>query len=337
MPRAVVRLAGAGALLVTLLAAGPAAHARAEELAFYAGSISTDDGDSHSYAWQLEYRQNVGRYLDASFLYVNEGHVPGHHRDGVSLQAWAVTPRLKDRFTLALGVGPYLYADTQDQAAPPGFKDSHDVAVIYTGSLTWYVSERWFMRLNVNEIQAGSDANTRSYVLGAGYRLDRLASHFNRVFGDHRAYTEAANEVTAFAGVTILNTENSENAAAVGLEYRRHLGTYFDLTGSWFNEEAGADKRYNSLAAQAWLTKSWPERGLQIGFGVGPNFALGDHVATDGRELKEVVGLASMTAAWRFSDSLQARFTWNRGFTADDQDRDLILLGIGWLWGGRTP
>ena len=70
---------------------------------------------------------------------------------------------------------------------------------------------------------------------------------------------------------------------------------------------------------------------------MGPNFALGDHIASDGRELKEVVGLASMTATWRLNESLQARFTWNRGFTADDQDRDLILLGISWLWGAPAP
>jgi hypothetical protein len=32
-----------------------------------------------------------------------------------------------------------------------------------------------------------------------------------------------------------------------------------------------------------------------------------------------------LSAAWRFSESFQARFSWNRGFTADDQDRDFIL------------
>jgi hypothetical protein len=336
-PRARHR-AGAAALFCALVAAAPASWGRAEELAFYAGSTSTDDGSSHSYAWQLEYRENVWRFLDASFLYTNEGHVPGHHRDGVSFQVWAVTPRLSDRFTLALGVGPYFYADTKDQSAAPGFEDSHDVGVIYTGSATWYLSPRWFMRLNVNEIHTNDDASTRTYVLGIGYRLDHLASDLDRVFGDHAAgYSDQPNEATVFGGVTILNSDNSENAAAVGLEYRRKLARYLDVTGSWFNEEAGADKRYNSLAVQAWLAKSWPDHGVSLGFGLGPNFALGDHEASDGRPLKEVVGMASMTAAWRFSQSFQARFTWNRGFTADDQDRDLILIGIGYVWGGPKP
>jgi hypothetical protein len=320
-------------LAVAGLLAGPCAVATAEELAAYAGRIGADDADSGSYTWQLEYRQNLARYLDASFLYVNEGHVPGHHRDGIAVQAWAVTPRLGGRFTLAVGAGPYLYCDTQEKAQPPGFEDGHDLGMIYSGSFTWYASERFFLRLNVNEIKAGSAASTRSYVLGAGYRLDQLAQDFSRVFPGHEAYPQQPNELTAFAGVTILNSEDSENAAAVGVEYRRRVAGNFDLTGSWFNEEAGADKRYNSLAAQAWLVKYWPERGLSVGFGLGPNFSLGDHQAADGRPLKEVVGLASMSAAWRFAQSWQARLTWNRGFTADDQDRDLILLGVGYLWG----
>jgi hypothetical protein len=250
----------------------------------------------------------------------------------VAVQAWAVTPRLQERFTFAFGVGPYLYADTQDKDAPPGFEDSHAVGVIYTGSVTWYLGTRWYLRLNLNEIEAGGSAGTRSYVLGAGYRLDQLASEFGHALTDHPAYGYHPNEVTAFAGITVLNTDNSENAAAVGLEYRRHLARYFDVSGSWFNEEAGADRRYNSLAVQAWLMKYWPERGVAVGFGLGPNVALGDHQASDGRPLKDVVGLASMTAAWRFSQAWQARLTWNRGFTADDQDRDLILLGVGYTW-----
>jgi hypothetical protein len=47
--------------------------------------------------------------------------------------------------------------------------------------------------------------------------------------------------------------------------------------------------------------------------------------------------MAFLSAAWRFSESFQARFTWNRGFTADDQDRDLILIRIGYVWGGPKP
>jgi hypothetical protein len=291
-------------------------------------STGADDADSHSYAWQLEYRQNLWRYLDASFLYANEGHLTGHHRDGVALQLWAVTPPLAQRFTIALGVGPYLFCDTQDEDVAPGFKDAHDLGVIYTGSMTWYLGQRWLLRLNVSEIEAGS-AGTRSYLLGAGYRLDQLAG----ATGGAGVHPEHPNELTALAGVTILNSARSENAAAVGFEYRRRLARHFELSGSWFNEEAGADKRYNSLAAQAWLVKSWPTAGLTLGFGLGPNFALGDHAASDGRPLKEIVGLASLSAAWRFSAALEARLTWNRGFSADDQDRDLILLGVGWMWG----
>ena len=141
------------------------------------------------------------------------------------------------------------------------------------------------------------------------------------------------NEVEAFGGITILNDEQSENTEALGLEYRRRVATYFEVSGTFLNEGAGEEGRYNSVAAQAWLVKSWPQRGLTVGFGLGPNYALDTHQSPDGRSTSGVVGLASMTAAWRFSEHFQARFTWHRGFTSDDQDRDVLVLGIGYLWG----
>jgi hypothetical protein len=60
--------AGAAALFCTLVATAPPAWVRAEELAFHAGSTGTEDGTSYSYAWQLEHRENVWRFLDAPFL-----------------------------------------------------------------------------------------------------------------------------------------------------------------------------------------------------------------------------------------------------------------------------
>ena len=35
-----------------------------------------------------------------------------------------------------------------------------------------------------------------------------------------------------------------------------------------------------------------------------------------------------MTLGWRFTRSLLVRAVWHRGFTGDDQDRDIITLGL---------
>ena len=166
-------VAGAALFGLALLGIGPAAHAAA--LSFYAGSTAADDGADHSYSWPLEYRQNLLRYLDASFLYLNEGHVGEHHRDGIAVQAWAVTPHWHN-LTFAVGAGPYVFCDTQVKDTQTGFRDYHDVGEIYSGSLSWYLGERWLVRMNVSEIHAAGDVNTRTYTLGVGYELDRIAS-----------------------------------------------------------------------------------------------------------------------------------------------------------------
>jgi hypothetical protein len=37
-----------------------------------------------------------------------------------------------------------------------------------------------------------------------------------------------------------------------------------------------------------------------------------------------------MTVSWRMSRSLALRINWHRGFTGDDQDRDVVTAGLGW-------
>jgi hypothetical protein len=82
------------------------AAARAEELAVFKGATDTDDHTSASYSWQLEYRQPLRPHLDLSLAYLNEGHLPGHHRDGGTLQFWLTSSPKWRHVDLALGVGP---------------------------------------------------------------------------------------------------------------------------------------------------------------------------------------------------------------------------------------
>src|SRR5277367_3941323 len=106
-----MRSARTGWCALALLSGVRALHC--EEIAIFAGATDTDDHTRLSYSWQLEYRQRLRNYLDFSIAYLNEGHAPGHHRDGASAQIWAVTPRFAGHFDLALGAGPYFYFDTQ--------------------------------------------------------------------------------------------------------------------------------------------------------------------------------------------------------------------------------
>jgi hypothetical protein len=95
------------------------------------------------------------------------------------------------------------------------------------------------------------------------------------------------------------------------------------------DEGEGAVERHASITGEAWIVQDFLERRLVIGLGLGPYLALSTYRTSDGRTGASAVGLASMTASWRFTRRLALRIEWRRGFTGDDQDRDLITLGLG--------
>src|SRR6202047_1317297 len=60
----------------------------------------------------ISYRKTFGPYFAASLAYLNDAHFPGHHRDGVTAEAWLPIVPLSNRFTLSVGGGPFYYYDT---------------------------------------------------------------------------------------------------------------------------------------------------------------------------------------------------------------------------------
>ena len=56
----------------------------AQELTFLGGLMSKSNLGQTSFSWQVDYRQDFYRHFAASIAYINEGHVPGRHRDGTA-------------------------------------------------------------------------------------------------------------------------------------------------------------------------------------------------------------------------------------------------------------
>jgi hypothetical protein len=326
---------GVALALTALASMAPVERACAEELTGFFGSTDTDDHTSASYSWQLEYRQSVMRFLDVSFGYLNEGHLPGHHRDGATGQVWAVTP-IWHGLSAAFGVGPYFYFDTQTSDSAPGFHDYHGVGEIYTGSLSYYFNTRWFTRLNLSEIHTPGNVDTRTLVLGVGYRLDNLLDSVSDALARKggEGPSNIGNEIDVFAGETVINSANSQTSGTFGAEYRRGVTQHADVSVTWLNEESGLGGRHNGVAAEAWLISRELNRRLGFGIGVGAYVPLQSHLTPDGRSAASIEGIASITLSWQFTRHLIGRATWDRGLTSDDDDRDVVTLGLGWRWGG---
>jgi hypothetical protein len=319
--------ARAGFCALALLCVARALHA--EELAAFWGATDTDDHTSVSYSWQLEYRQSLRSYLDFSLAYLNEGHVPGHHRDGASAQIWAVTPRFGGHFDLALGAGPYFYFDTQTADATPGFRDYHGVGAIVTGSLSYYFASRWFVRVNLSEVHTPGDEDTRTLLLGVGTALHPLLQRFGAI----GLSAPAGSELGVFAGQTVDNSASSPRSRAFGVEYRFGLTRNIDLSARWLNESDGAAGSHNGLSGEVWLVDPVFARRGTLGLGAGPYFALERREMSDGQNAARLEGMVSLSASWRFAHHLVARFTWDRGFTNQSEDRDILTTGLSWQFG----
>ena len=324
--------AAAPGLLWALIGWLVSSGARAEELGLLAGRAA-ESGDSFStYAWQLEYRQKLNwDWLAASFSYLNEGHQTDHHRDGGAVQLWLVSPQWRERWSLAFGAGPYFYADTQFWPAPPWFRDYHGLGELYTLSLTYSMGERWYARLNLNDVHTQGDIDTHSVLIGIGYRLDEL---LRRSATRPQAQEEGGvNEAGVFAGETVINSDLSGRSVTFGAEYRRRIAWYVSGSFSWLSEDDGLDSRHNGLLGELWLSRHVFDPRFALGVGAGPYASLQEHRTDDGREASTLSGIVSMTASWQLTHSLVARATWHRALTNDDQDRDIIIAGLAWQWG----
>ena len=305
------------------------APAAAEELSLLAGVTDTDDHTSGTYAWGLEYRQGLLAHLDASFGYLNEGHLPNHHRDGGMLQLWATSGAWRDRLAFAVGAGPYWYFDTQFQQNLQGYINQHGVGAILSVRATFALSRRWFALLDANQVMLANPA-TRIILLGLGYRLEDSPAALQ---WQRPAPTDGAagsnNEFGFFVGETTLNNLSSNKSPDFGFEYRRRWASHVELSTSVLEEGSGAVESHASAIGEVWATQDFLAGRFGAGLGVGPLVALSAYHTADGRRGSSVVGLASMTLTWRFAHALALRASWHRAFTSDDQDRDIITVGLG--------
>ena len=81
---------------LALLVGSNAAHA--QEFSLFGGGSRA--GNTNTYTWAFNYQEGLGQYFAASFTWLNEGHIPDHHRDGQMVQVWGRIPVGSPQFVL---------------------------------------------------------------------------------------------------------------------------------------------------------------------------------------------------------------------------------------------
>ncbi len=316
------------------LALLPACTAHAQELTLFAGDLKESVTRESSSAWAFEYQQGMGENIAASFSWLNEGHVPGHHRDGQAVQIWGRANVLDRRLSLAAGIGPYRYFDTTVSSSASGnHTNIHGWGLVGSLSATYYTGRSWLLQLRANRVVARNSIDTNSLMLGVGYQLEPVSERGPLSFPPYQSGKTTTDEFTVFLGRTIVNSYQSENGVASAIEYRHGLARHVDVTVSWLNEGDARLVRRSGVTAQLWAVREvLASDRLILGVGFGPYLAIDRHHTPAPGEgaATRFSWLFTATASYRFSPHWDARFSWNRINTNYNRDTDLLLFGIGY-------
>ena len=318
---------------------GVSLNLSAQELSLLGGFTAKENFGKSTYTWQVDYRQDFYRNFAGSIAYINEGHLPGHHRDGNAFELWGSLPLFHGSMAVSVGGGMYNFYDTQ--TLPGGASANvHGNAPIYSFSATGYFSNRTFYRVMVNRINPAHDITVTTAALGMGVWLGRERKPTPGKLGDapeEKGYV-TENEITVFGGKSIVNTLFSETARAYAAEYRRGLARHIDGTVSLIYEGDPKIVRRNGLAVQAWAVNTFFNERLSLGVGVGPYFYIDrKHPrAVTLRNPAAIAPIVSITLATRLSEHWLARLTWDRVASSYNRDADIILVGLGYRWPQST-
>lgn len=316
-------------IIIAVLAAS-VFPAGAQEFYVLGGGLAHTETHDHSYSWQLEYLEGLGEHFAASISYLNEGHLPQHHRDGDSLQIWGRSNLFDRRLSLAVGAGPYYYFDTA-KALGGSFTNDHGLGGVFSLAATWYADSRWLFQLRTNWVNVGGHFDTLSAVAGIGYQLESPPLPGPLPTTPPQQENTTNNEITLLLGRTIANSFDSEHATAMSIEYRRGIRRYLDWTAAYLFEGDNRLSRRHGLTTQLWAVREFLDDRLALGVGGGAYLAVNHYTESQNIGSDEFLSaILTLTASYRFHPRWHMRTSWNRVITNYDRDTDVILAGIGY-------
>lgn len=318
--------------LASVIVACLALPACAQELTFLGGATRSTRTHLSTYAWMLEYKQGLSEHEALSFAYVNEGHLPYHHRDGNAAQYWWRANFFERRLSLGFGLGPYYFYDTtRPPGGGPGYIDQHGWGGLASLSAAWFLKHGLVLEARINSITTFSSFNTLSAVVGLGYQLAPASRPGPLARPPHQPDWTTRQEVVLYLGQTIVNSFHSEQATSQMLEYRRGIGRYVDASVAWLNEGDTRLVRRNGLVGELWAVRSFLGDHLALGVGGGT------YVAVDQRRKPRpgengqgaINGIVTFRVAYR-NGRWEVPLRWDRIVTGYNRDTDVFTAGLGY-------
>jgi hypothetical protein len=293
----------------------------------YTGEFINHSGQWSS-AYGISYRKIFNPYFAGSIGYLNDGHFPGHFRDGVTGEGWLPIDLFTRHVTLSVGGGLFYYYDTVDDTKlSAGYADDHGWAWIGSLDAMWSLrGEKLgpFIEMRLDYTSPSRSIETFSIGLGIGYR-GYSDEHTTPDFGVSEGFLE--NEIAAYYWKTVVSSFSSQTAHAEAVDYRRHL--WKELRGSigLIHEADTQLVRRSGVTGELWLEPSFNSGLWSIGAGFGGYAAIDKYEPSSGSHIS---GIVSATLSLRIIKHLDTRFIWHRIVTDYNRDTDILLWGIGY-------
>ena len=315
---------GVSVIAMTLLS-----PSSASELQFQLGGLRSTADSKPTYSWALEYGRPFGKHLSGSFAWLNEGHVPGHRRDGQAAQLWWHAAGPSEGPIYRFGLGPYRYFDTTVGPSPESHINAHGWGMIASADASWPLAGKWIASLRANRVHVNRDVRSTAIVGGIGYRFESAGEESRGVFARSSAASPARWELDVMGGATVSNDFHSqvEFAKAIGLR----VGIADHLSGSLAYLREGKFQRgwREGIAPQIWLEDDLTDR-LAVAVGIGPYLARSSFRMPDGSNAPAKSILVSISAAYIITPEWRGRLIWNRVATTYDENADVFLFAIGY-------
>lgn len=297
----------------------------AQDVSLLAGAMQVQGG-ARSFGVGLGYTQRMGAHTAVGLEYVNEGHPPQHHRDGLGPVFWLHTAVPSQGWSVAIGAGPYYFFDTTRGAgAGPDYRNAHGWGEQASLSARWHLRTRTYAEARLTHIHGRTGHDSNLLLVGLGYELGEFGPRERERTagrGDHL--------LLAQVGRATVNSFRSETATAGALAYHHTLTPNAEWSAMLLSEGriGHADRR--GVAAQAWLLRPFTERTvLALGGGGYLMHDEGNRVAPGAPGGTHLSPLASIAMRWRLGGLWRAQLSWSRVITRYHQDADLFLLGLG--------
>jgi hypothetical protein len=309
---------------------------RAGELDFTAGYEQSSPDVGTTYTWGIEYRQPFSAHLAASFSWLNEGHLINHHRDGQAAQLWWRSRQDGTGPVFEAGIGPYHYYDTTDAeliTTATGndleYENAHGWGVLASAAMDWYFKHGWFAMLRLNDIEAAGKVRSAALLAGVGYRFGNTPGSRFLQSDSWFAVDPPRSEVDALAGRAVLNSFRSEGSFAQALSFRTKITTYLAASLTYTVAQNVPLDWHSGAALQLWAEAPLTS-AFSVGAGVGVFIIADRSNAVTASSATDPAGILGITMAYTISSRWVARAIWNRVTTRDDDDSDIVLVGLGY-------